>query len=318
MDTHYHSSVGHRVPGAKRMSEPPLVDSSRKRSEPEIGLAENRMSASAPERTIGSYEVHQVFPSSRVSAVALPSHMSSLVGQIAQLQRITGTDFHQIERYHKHHVRIPVLNNIFSEARRGTLPSLSQLIDNRKQHIDGLGAKFGREVGEPVYVYLHLLLFLHNRGIAGIDRLAPYHEVKQSLIEYWNVLVCPEHLGEKVQDLGKQILGSSLPSEDLQGLVEIDPVQEEDLLIAFSVCIETVEERYWLEHKSISPSRLASCKRTSSSLTNSNMLNLLHDFLSLSHGGRSDRVVRSLPASVVQFLDVEFGNKAFMALLQVG
>lgn len=300
------------------MSEPPLVDSSRKRSRPEVGPAESRMSTSAPERTIDSYEVHQVFPSNRVSAVALPSHMRTLVGQIAQLQRITGTDFHRIDRYHINNVRIPVLKNIFTEARCGKLPSLSHLLENRKQHINGLGEKLGALVGEPVYTYLHLLLFLHNRGIPEIKSLAPYHEVKQSLIEYWNFLVYPESLGKKAQELGRQILGKSLQPDDFQDHVDIDPEEEENLLIAFSICIEQVEEKYWLENNSVSPSRPASCKRPGSSLTNRNMLNLLRDFLSLSYGGKADRVVNSLPARVVQFLDLEFGTSTFMELLQVG
>ncbi|WP_257294118.1 hypothetical protein [Endozoicomonas sp. YOMI1] len=244
--------------------------------------------------------------------------MRTVVGQIAQLQRITGTDFHQIDRYRINNVRIPVLKNIFSEARCGKLPSLSQLIENRKLHISGLGEKFGDLVGEPVHIYLHLLLFLHNRGIPDIKRLAPYHEVKQSLIEYWNFLVCPEPLGKKVQELGKQILGNPLPPGDFQGPDDIDPEEEENLLIAFSICMEQVEEKYWLEKNSVSPSGPASGKRTSSSLTNRNMLNLLRDFLSLSYDGKADRVVSSLPARVVQFLDVEFGNRTFLGLLQVG
>lgn len=292
------------------MSEPPLVDSSRNRSPPVVGLAESRISSSAPERTIDSYAVHQVIPSKRASAVSLPGHMKTLVGQIAQLQRITGTDFHRVDSYRINPVRIPVLKNIFSEARRGKLPSLSQLLDNRKQHVSGLGKNFGSLVGEPVHVYLHLLLFLHNRGIPGIRSLAPYHVVKQSLIEYWNFLVCPEPLGKKVQLLGKQILGDYLQPEDLRGAVQTDPEKEQDLIIAFSICIGNVEEKYWMERGSVMADYYDG---TTSSLTNRNMLNLLQDFLSLAYGGRADRVMSTLPAGVVQFLDDELGNVTFIS-----
>ncbi|WP_163369769.1 hypothetical protein [Endozoicomonas acroporae] len=105
--------------------------------------------------------------------------------------------------------------------------------------------------------------------------------------------------------LVKQILGDYLKPENLRGTVQTDPEKEEDLIVAFSVCIEQVEEKYWMEQGSVRP---ADYESTTSSLTNRNMLNLLHDFLSLAHGFKADRVMSTLPARVIQFLDDEFGS----------
>ncbi|MGO0308041.1 hypothetical protein ACTL6P_15825 [Endozoicomonas acroporae] len=60
-----------------------------------------------------------------------------------------------------------------------------------------------------------------------------------------------------------------------------------------------------MEQGSVRP---ADYESTTSSLTNRNMLNLLHDFLSLAHGFKADRVMSTLPARVIQFLDDEFGS----------
>ncbi|MGI2027466.1 hypothetical protein [Endozoicomonas acroporae] len=60
-----------------------------------------------------------------------------------------------------------------------------------------------------------------------------------------------------------------------------------------------------MEQGSVRP---ADYESTTSSLTNRNMLNLLHDFLSLAHGFKADRVMNTLPARGIQFLDDEFGS----------
>lgn len=308
MDNNYRSLDFYHASGVGRMSEPPLPAPSQDRGQPIVGAAESRMSASAPERTIDSYKLQQVLSSKKTVGLSLPRHMETLAGQIAQLSRITGPNFLKIDSYSIYRGRIPVLENLFSAAAVGKLPSLQELLEDRKQHVSGLGQRFGDLVADPVFLYLHFLLFFHARGVPDIKSLAPYHEVKQSMIEYWCFLIRPESLGKKVQELCEPILGEPLLPENHEETIRLNPENEAGLLLSFYNCVEKVEERHWRENEAKFPKRSSSHLQIGSSLTNSNIVNLLLDFLSVSCGGKANRVMASWPKNVVRFLDCEFSK----------
>ncbi|MFK0572835.1 hypothetical protein [Endozoicomonas sp.] len=206
--------------------------------------SEGHMSSSAPERSLCDYK------SRLLSVVAMPSHMATPIGKIIQVERIIGSDFFRIHNNaYAGYSRIPVLENLFSEAKRGErIVSVSELIKDREKYInDKIGNKeeYQKEAGQLIYLYLHFLLLFHDCGTANIKDFAPYLDVKNVLVTNWVYLIKPKLLAEASFELCKKELGQDLRSETDDSCVQFEVATrnlEEESTTNFFLPSETVGE----------------------------------------------------------------------------
>ena len=229
------------------------------------------------------------------------SHLQTPEGKVCQLVRMTGNSILRISSYPPAPV-FPILEDLLSSGMEGKgLPAVSAVCEDREVFIKNSMSPegFRVEVGETVFYYLQLLLYLNTRGAPFIQSLAPYPYVKDALMKYWDCLFKPMSLAAQAKEKCEEILGKYYKPE-LNYNGEAERIQEEENKLND---LAVVLKNLVLQSKG--------SKAEYDCVNNQRLIDLLLDILTLYSGGRPDRVVGSLPEETISFLDKKLGCRTF-------
>ncbi|KEI70125.1 hypothetical protein [Endozoicomonas elysicola] len=231
------------------------------------------------------------------------SHIEASAGKVCQLVRMTGNTILKISSYPSR-ATFPILEDLLSSGIKGQgLPTLAAVCEDREAFIkNSMSPKnFRVEAGETAYYYLQLLLYLNAREAPHIRDLAPYPYVKDTLVKYWDCLFKPMSVAAEAKVMCELELGSYDKPEFNNNDGGERMREEESKLNQLAVNLK----------KLVLSSGGSRAERDISN--NQCLIDLLLDVLALHSGGRSDRVVKSLPPEIINFLDKKLGYRTFVS-----